>query len=169
MNFIHYYIQSHLLQMGVTAAQKSNCISLVHSLPLFQSENFVTFSLFSNFRHICLGPALRADLSLLPTPPTSTHRPAFGLMLGPPPVSANTSTCGQMAPPLLKDAPPTTIGTQTAAIALLLKKKKILSCPHGTVLVPFLCSPLQDDCSKELSTLAHCTVSPPVLSRTHSK
>lgn len=85
MNFIHYCIESHLLQLGFSAAQKSNCISLVRLLPLLQSENFVTSSLFSNFQHLCLGPALRANLPLLPTPPTSTHRPAFG------PTSANTS------------------------------------------------------------------------------
>lgn len=78
MNFIHYCIESHLLQLGFSAAQKSNCISLVRLLPLLQSENFVTSSLFSNFQHLCLGPALRANLPLLPTPPTSTHRPAFG-------------------------------------------------------------------------------------------
>lgn len=123
MNFTHYYIQSHLLQMGFSAAQKSNCISLVRLLPLLQSENFVTSALFSNFQHLCLGPALRANLPLLPYsshfyPPACLWSDA---LCGP--TSANTSTCGQISPPLLKDVPPTAIGTKTAAIALLLKQK----------------------------------------------
>ena len=50
---------------------------------------------------------------------------------------------------------PTPISIHTATISLFLKKKqtKTVSCPHVSGPVPFLCSPLQDDSSNELSCL----------------
>lgn len=97
-------------------------------------------------------------------PPACLHREAL-----PPPVSAggpprSTSEGGHpsacvphLLAPLLKVAPPQLLPScshQRTNPQQLLSSKEILSCPYISALVPFLCSLLQEDSSKELSTLA---------------
>ena len=108
------------------------------------------FPLFSNFQHLCLRPALSSDLAssysshFCPPvglcPPSAPWTPLFCLLpfLPTPPPGAGSPLL------LLKDAPSAAIGYKG----------------QKSLFIPFLCSPLQEDCSKELSTLA--TALPPL-------